>query len=401
MSLVPRLRFKEFRDAWVEKKLGDVGDIITGSTPNTSNGQFYGGHYMFVSPTDIQQNRYIRKTTKTLTKLGLDEGRVVEKNSVCFVCIGSTIGKVGQLNDIAITNQQINTIKTNKDNSDDFIFSLLESKRDSIKNQANTHAIPIINKSLFSNILFYFPFLSEQQKIASFLTAIDKKIEGLQKKESLLKKYKQCVLQKIFNQEIRFKQDDGSEFPAWVEKKLGDIALFSKGKGISKSDIVENGLIECIRYGELYTNYNEVILNIISKTNIDKNDLILSKYGDIIIPASGETAMDISKASCILRNDVALSGDINIIRTQEEGIFLSYYLTHIKKKEIAKLAQGSTVIHLYNSSLAVLKLNLPPLAEQQKIANFLTALDQKISLTTTQLEKTKQYKTALLQQLFI
>jgi type I restriction enzyme S subunit len=197
------LRFKredgsDFPD-WEEKRLGDVGDIITGSTPNTSNDQFYGGHYMFVSPTDIQQNRYIRTTQKTVTKLGLDEGRVVEKNSVCVVCIGSTIGKVGQLKDVAITNQQINTIKANKDHSDDFIFSLLEYKQEDIKNQANTQVIPIINKSLFSNLLFYFPSLSEQEKIASFLGVIDEELDALKEEENLLRKMKQGLLEGLFN----------------------------------------------------------------------------------------------------------------------------------------------------------------------------------------------------------
>ncbi|MFV8324263.1 restriction endonuclease subunit S, partial [Flavobacterium sp. LS2R12] len=164
----------------------------------------------------------------------------------------------------------------------------------------------------------------------------------------------------------------------WEVKKLGEVTTFSKGKGISKSDIEEGGAYECIRYGELYTYYGETINEIKSRTNADVSRLVLSEANDVIIPASGETTIDIATASCVLKSGVVLGGDLNIIKTQNNGAFLSYYLNSKKKIEIANLAQGISVVHLYSSQLAILNLNLPTLKEQNKISPFLSKLDERI-----------------------
>ncbi len=244
------------------------------------------------------------------------------------------------------------------------------------------------------------PSLPEQEKIANFLSSVDIKIEKLEKKKELLEKYKKGMIQKLFSQKLRFKDENGDDYPEWEEKKLGEIAKFSKGKNIAKIDISEEGF-ECIRYGELYTKYNEVIKEVTSKTNLKETDLIFSEIGDIIIPASGETAIDLATASCILKKGIALGGDINIIKTKENGIFLSYYMNNSKKYEIASLAQGISVIHIYNSQLGLLKLSLPSLPEQEKIANFLSSIDRKIELIEQELEKNKEFKKGLLQQMFV
>ncbi|RBQ32818.1 hypothetical protein CRU92_03475 [Arcobacter sp. FW59] len=186
----------------------------------------------------------------------------------------------------------------------------------------------------------------------------------------------------------------------WEEKKLSDIAIFSKGKGISKSDIVENGNLECIRYGELYTRYKEIIKTIYSKTNLDKKDLILSEYGDVIIPSSGETQIDIATASCVLKDNVALGGDLNIIKTKEDGIFLSYYLNSKKKLDIAKLSQGISVVHLYSSQLRLLIINIPQKEEQERIALFLSSVDTKIEQLIKKDELLQQYKKSIMQKTF-
>ncbi len=195
---------------------------------------------------------------------------------------------------------------------------------------------------------------------------------------------------------LRFGEFNGD----WEEKLLGKIAIFSKGKGISKADIVENGSTECIRYGELYTQYNELIQNVISKTNINKKDLVLSEYGDIIIPASGETQIDIATASCLLKDNIALGGDLNIIKTKEDGVFLSYYLNNAKKFNIARLSQGVSVVHLYSSQLKTLELNLPTKQEQEKIASFLTSVDTKIEQLTKKESLLQEYKKAVMQKIF-
>src|SRR5690606_19474706 len=173
----------------------------------------------------------------------------------------------------------------------------------------------------------------------------------------------------------------------WKHKKLGETAKFSKGKGISKSDINESGSTECIRYGELYTYYGEVIEEIKSRTNNNQSNLIISEANDVIIPASGETQIDIATASCVLKPGVALGGDLNIIKTKNNGVFLSYYLNSKKKLEIAKLSQGISVVHLYSSQLALLNLKLPPLEEQNKLANFLSLLNSRIQTQKKIIEK--------------
>jgi len=195
---------------------------------------------------------------------------------------------------------------------------------------------------------------------------------------------------------LRFPEFSGE----WEEKKLGEIGRFSKGKGISKSDIIENGINECIRYGELYTRYGEIISQIYSRTNIDVKNLVLSEENDVIIPASGEKQIDIATASCVLKSGVALGGDLNIIKTKNNGVFLSYYLNNTKKVEIANLAQGVSVVHLYSSQLATLNLNLPSIPEQSKIATFLTSIDAKIDQLTKKQTLLKQYKKGVMQKLF-
>lgn len=188
---------------------------------------------------------------------------------------------------------------------------------------------------------------------------------------------------------------------SWIRKSLGEITTFHKGKGLPKADITKNGKLECIRYGELYTHYCELIFDIKSRTDISKDALFLSQANDVIIPASGETAIDISTASCVKKHGVALGGDINILRTDLNGTFLAYYLNNCKKTDIARYAQGISVIHLYSTQLKLLKLKIPVSdCEVDKIADFLSAIDKKISQLKEKHTLLQQYKKGIMQQLF-
>ena len=184
----------------------------------------------------------------------------------------------------------------------------------------------------------------------------------------------------------------------WNELTLNDIATFSKGKGISKNDISEEG-IECVRYGELYTNYSEIIKNIDSKTNLDKNNLVLSEKGDILIPCSGETAIDLATASCVKKEDVAIGGDITIIKTNQYAPFVAYYLNQ-KKTEIAKYAQGVSIVHLYPKDFKVLKMKIPSINEQKKIISLLELIADKVRLLEQKQKKYQDFKKYLMQQIF-
>lgn len=186
----------------------------------------------------------------------------------------------------------------------------------------------------------------------------------------------------------------------WEREYLKDLGIFSKGSGISKTDLSDEGY-SCVLYGELYTKYNEVIKDVQSKTNIELNNPVIGKVNDILIPSSGETAIDIATASCLQVDGVLLGGDLNIFRPHNvNGIFLSYQLGSSKKMEIAKMAQGASVVHVYNEQLKDLVVDIPSLQEQQKIGEFFSQLDERIELQKSKVGKMTELKKAYLSEMF-
>lgn len=195
---------------------------------------------------------------------------------------------------------------------------------------------------------------------------------------------------------LRFKEFSGD----WESKKLGTIGEFFKGSTLSKSHLSEEGK-PCILYGELYTKYGEVIKNVISTTDLDDSKLVIGQKNDVLIPSSGETAIDIATASCLQQDNVILGGDLNVFRSDRlNGIFASYQLNNSKRYEIAKLAQGASVVHVYNNQLTKLKLSVPSKEEQDKIASLFSLIDDKISLQGDKVEALKDYKNGMMQKIF-
>ena len=384
MSNVPKLRFKRFSGDWEKNQLLNIGKIITGSTPSTHIVDYYNGDKLFVSPSDMNTNRFINSTKTTLTELGFSKGRKVEKYSVCFVCIGSTIGKIGQLSEDSITNQQINCITANKDNSNDFIYSLLESNAPKIKLLAGVQAVPQINKTDFSKLKFMFPQKQEQEKIATFLNQVDTKIEQLTKKETLLKEYKKGVMQKIFNQEIRFKADDGSEFCGWQDKKLSSLCSIKKGSQLNKDTLTEVGDYPAINGGINPSGYT-------TNYNTEAHTITISEGGN----------------SCGYVNFITTnfwSGGHNYslqeLKKNIENLYLFQYLKH-NEHLIMRLRVGSGLPNIQKGDINNFKVLVPCLEEQNKIANFLSSIDTKVEQTQKQLELGKEFKKALLQQMFV
>lgn len=176
---------------------------------------------------------------------------------------------------------------------------------------------------------------------------------------------------------LRFK-DQGRSYPDWVQKKLKDCVTFSKGGSLSKSDLSPYGATPCLLYGELYTTYGEVTKVVINKTD-STEDLVKSQMNDVILPMSGETAEDIAKATCIKQEGVAYGGDLMVLRSKcLDGCFLSYSLNSVNRRQISRIAQGKTVVHINPSRVSDISINIACLEEQQKIAAFFTALDEKI-----------------------
>lgn len=404
---LPKLRFKEFSGDWCKLKVSEVTEYLVDGThfsPKSTEGEFKyitsknirndGLDLTNISYISRDDHESIYKRCKVkfgdilLTKDGANTGNC---------CLNTLDEEFSLLSSVAVLRGE----KEKFDNR--FILQILQSDlgQNAILSSMAGQAISRITLTKLKNYSFQFPSIQEQTKIASFLSAVDEKISQLNQKHRLLCDYKQGMMQKLFSQQLRFKADDGGEFGEWEETTLDKKGIFLKGKGISKADIVEDGILPCIRYGELYTQYGEVISKIISATNLDSDSLVLSKANDVLIPASGETQIDIATASCVLDDDIALSGDLNIYRTKENGIFLSYLIRSHLKMQIAQLAQGNSVVHLYSSQLKTIKLNLPCLEEQTKIANFLSAIDQKIEVVAQQIEQAKTWKKGLLQQMFV
>ncbi len=195
---------------------------------------------------------------------------------------------------------------------------------------------------------------------------------------------------------LRFPEFTGE----WKAERLNDIAILTKGAGISKDQLSESGE-PCILYGELYTKYkSEIIEDVISKTNIPTDKLIKSKANDVLIPCSGETAIDIATARCVSSDNVLLGGDLNIIRLKHhDGSFMSYQLNGKRKYDIAKVAQGVSVVHLYGEHLKGIVTYNPQIEEQKKIVGLLSLLDERIATQNKIIEDLKKLKSAIVDKL--
>lgn len=197
---------------------------------------------------------------------------------------------------------------------------------------------------------------------------------------------------------LRFPEFKGE----WEEKRLSDIASFSKGKGYTKNDLVNDGS-PIILYGRMYTKYETVISDIDTFVNLQEGSII-SKGGEIIVPASGETAEEISRASVVKNEGIILGGDLNIISLQKDKYNPEFFALTISsgtsQKRLSKLAQGKSVVHLHNEDLRGLQIKVPTLAEQQKIADFLSNVDSIITAEIKILNTLQKKKKALMQKLF-
>ena len=200
---------------------------------------------------------------------------------------------------------------------------------------------------------------------------------------------------------LRFHADDGSEFSDWSKDTLGNLGTFDKGKTLSKSDISDSGT-PMVLYGELYTRYDEIAQNIDRKTQHSLDDIYITRGHEVVIPCSGETAEDISTATCIIPKGVALGSDLIIYNSNlVAGEIISYILNHQQKWNIAKLAQGKSIVHISADLLKKLEIVYPTSSvEQQKIIAFFSAYDEKIALQKERVKILLEQKKGLLQKMF-
>ena len=196
---------------------------------------------------------------------------------------------------------------------------------------------------------------------------------------------------------LRFPEFSGG----WEETTLGKISEITKGSGISKDQLSEQGS-PCILYGELYTKYKSEIIDVVySRTELESSSLVKSKANDVIIPCSGETAIDISTARCVPFNNILLGGDLNIIRLKhDDGGFFAYQLNGARKKDIARVAQGVSVVHLYGENLKHIRVYHPAIEEQKKITRLLSLMDERIATQNKIIEDLKLLKSAIAETVF-
>ena len=386
-KLQPKLRFPEFDENLQFTAIGNVCDLTTGNK-DTQNKSDNGLYPFYVRSQTIERiNSYSYDGEAILTS---GDGVGVGKN-------------YHYINGKFDYHQRVYCLYRFKDGiHGKYVFHYFsENFYKRITRMSAKNSVDSVRRDMIFDMPISIPSLPEQQKVASFLTTVDDKINNLKQKVSLLEKYKKGVMQQIFSQQIRFKDTAGNDYPEWEEKSLGEVVIFLKGKGLPKNEIKENGKFKCIHYGELFTKYNELISQVMSFTNTDEG-IVLSHKNDVLMPTSDVTPNGLATASCLREDNVILGGDILIIRQKKQvfdGQFFSYYVKQHRDK-VMKLVSGSTVYHLYGSDMAKFKICLPKLEEQHKIVFFLTNIDKKIETTKAQLSKMEVWKKGLLQGMF-
>ena len=261
-----------------------------------------------------------------------------------------------------------------------------------------------IKDSTFFAMPICIPSGHEQMQIASFLSKLDERIEKQRLLVENIKKYKRGLLSAIFPEKDKatpmYRLSEFTE--PWEQRKAVDIAEYSKGNGYSKSDLTESGT-PIILYGRLYTKY-QFVINEVDTFAIPKASAVYSQGNEVIIPASGETAEDIARASAVEKPGVLLGGDLNILRPFDfiNPSFLALAISSGEpQKELEKKAQGKSVVHIHNSDIQEIIISYPARIEQDQIVAFFRRLDRLITLHQRELELFTKYKLGLLQQLFI
>ena len=240
------------------------------------------------------------------------------------------------------------------------------------------------------------PSVSEQDKVSELFSVLDERIATQAQLVESLKKYKRGVVRTLLSP-----KHCSIKNVKWTTSRIGDIGTFIKGAPLSKADISLEGT-PFILYGELYTTYNEVISNVVRKTQASVDKQYYSQIGDVIIPTSGETPEEISTASCVMLPDIILAGDLNIYRcTQVDGRIMSYILNHVVNDRIARIAQGKSVVHVQAAELSKIEINYPDPFSQKTIIAILAAISDRIDQSNAELRLLHELRKALLQKLFI
>lgn len=398
MNNILKVLTSKYPSDWVETGLGEISTIVTGRTPLTADQTNFGRDIPFVTPGDLGSKKYIQRSERGLTYRGATQSRLAPKNSILFVCIGSTIGKMGLSTSSVAFNQQINALICIPSVSPECVFYALSLVSPQIRQQASEQAVPLLNKKDFSSIKIYLPKLDEQKIIAESLADIDSLLEALDKLIAKKKDIKQGAMQQLLTDKTRLPGFSGE----WESFHIGDLGTLRKGKGIRKDEVISVG-IPSVRYGEIYTRYHNVIRNCFSfiSDKVAKTSEPLAE-GDIIFAVSGETSEDIGKCAAFMGNFKSYVGSDTVVLKPfgHDSIYLGYALNSLAvSSQKAKLGQGDAVVHLSTANLAQITVNLPSRDEQIAIAGVLSDMDAELEALVARREKTVLIKTGMMQEL--
>ena len=360
----PKLRFREFYNDWLANNLGEVcshfqsGKSITSKNINDSHGfPVYGGNGL-------------RGFTDTFTH----EGKFVLVGRQGALC-----GNVNLVDGINYISEHAIAIQANTDNSTDLLAYWLDKMKLNRFSEASAQPGLAVKKLVKFKIIL--PTLKEQTKIASFLSSVDDKIAQLTQEHELLSEYKKGMMQQLFSQKIRFQADDGSAFEDWKNTRLGKACShFQSGKSITAKDISDSGSFPV--YGgnglrgftDQFTHEGEFIL-------VGRQGALCGNVNLVDGP------------NYISEHAIAIQ-----VNLENSNKWLAYWLDKMK---LNRFSEASAQPGLAVNKLVRFEINLPQKEEQTKIANFLSAIDQKIDNVAAQIDQAKEWKKGLLQQMFV
>lgn len=372
---------------WEVKKLGEIGNIITGSTPSTTNLEYYkNGTFDFIGPADLNSNKYIDNAEKKVTEKGLNVGRILKQKSVLVTCIGSTIGKIGINKNICITNQQINAIETDKNNSDFIYYSILERKG-RLKLIAGEQAVPVLNKTEFSKFKIPVPPLPEQKKIADCLSTWDVAIEKQSALINALTDRKKALMQQLLTGKKRLPGFEGK----WELKSIEELFTFKNGKA-HENVIDENG-----KYILINSKFISTDGEILKKTN--SNLVPLVKNDLVFVMSDVPNGKALAKFFLVDENDLyTLNQRIGLLKIKKGNPIFMYYLLN-RNSYFLTFDNGVGQTNLRKDDILDCPLNIPSLSEQTAIAEILATADRELTLQKEKLAQLQTQKKGLMQVL--
>ena len=385
---------------WKMVKLGEVTEIIKGGTPSRNVEKYFRGNIAWAIPSDItalDSFLYIDNTETHITEEALSNSaaRLLPAGTVLLTS-RATIGETAISTVPMATNQGFANFVCNEKLLNVFLAYYLRYIKEKLNDLASGSTFKEITKGTLLNIEIPFLPLEEQRAIAEVLSDVDGLLNALEALIAKKRAIKQAVMQQLLTGKTRLPGFSG----AWETRRLGEIASFFKGSGLSKTDLSLDGKRRCIHYGELFTTYGECITEILHGTDRD-GTFFLSLSNDVLMPGSDVTPNGLATASCISDSGVILGGDILVIRVPSDiinGILLTYAIK-INHNQVMQLVSGTTVYHLYARDMANFSFVAPSVPEQNAIVNVLSDMDAEITALEQRRDKTRAIKQGMMQQL--